>query len=426
MNSQTQTKETIPKATSDWHKLLQFPKAVNILILGTFINRFGAFVLPYMALYLTHKGFSIAQAGSALAAWGVGNLVSTIIGGHLADTFGRRNTIVLSMFGSVVLMILLAQAESLATFITLAFLAALFSDIYRPAGHALVADLVEPEERVLVYAVMRWAVNAGFAFGPALAGLLTRISYTWIFWFDAMTSLLFGLLALIYLPQFNKHMEVPMSHVFRAFSSLKKGFATSFTDVRFVQVFLATILVAFAFMQTFSTFGIEVKQRGFSELYFGFLLGINGLMIVVFELPISMWARNKPPRLMMAIGFVLIGLGFGTFAFGEGLTPLCIGMAIMTVGEMLAMPMSLTYVASMAPEDMRGRYMGVWGFAWAASMIFATSGGMRIYTEMGVDFWILVGASALLAAFLVIINPIKIIAVLESSKFVKAYKWRQS
>jgi MFS family permease len=425
MNTHTLKTETNLKTMNDWEKMRHFPKAVYVLFIGTFINRFGTFVLPYMALYLTHKGYTLTQAGNALAAWGLGNLMATIIGGHLADTFGRRNTIVLSMAGSAIMMVLLSQADTLLLFVILAFFAALFTEIYRPACHALVADLVDAEERILVYAVLRWAVNAGFAFGPALAGLLTRISFVWIFWFDAATSVVFGLLALFFLPQFNKHMEVSISHVFRAFSSLKKAFGTTLTDLRFVQIFIASFLIAFAFLQTFSTLGIEVKQRGFDEMYFGFILGINGFMIVFFELSISMWIRRKPQRLMMAIGFALIGLGFGIFAFGDGLYTLCGGMVVMTVGEMIAMPVSLTYVSTMAPEDMRGRYMGVWGFSWALAMVIATSGGLVFYAIMGSEFWILVAGFALLASVLILINPLKIIAGYESSRFAKSLKWRE-
>ena len=39
-------------------------------------------------------------------------------------------------------------------------------------------------------------------------------------------------------------------------------------------------------------------------------------------------------------------------------------MVIITVGEMIVTPVAQTLVAKFAPEDMRGRYMAVYGFSW--------------------------------------------------------------
>jgi len=375
------------------------------MVVGSFINRLGTFVLPYLALYLTQKGFGVKEVGYTLTAWGAGNLAATIVGGHLADTLGRRQTVVISMLSSAVLMVLLAQMELLWSVVGFAFLTALAAEIYRPASHALVADLVSKEDRVLVYAILRWAINAGFAVGPALAGLLSHISYKWIFWFDAFTSFAYGCLALLFLPKLELYDKPPASHILRAFSSLKRSVEVSFSDVRFIQVFFASLLSAFGFLQTFVTFGLEVKSRGYSEVMFGLILGLNGVMIIVFELPLSVWVRRQNQKLMMMIGYALIGLGFALFAFPLGVHPLFIGMAILTVGEMIALPVGMAYVSNLAPEDMRGRYMGMWGFSWALAMVFATSFGMKLHNLMGTHCWLLVGFLSVLAASIMGLNP---------------------
>jgi len=55
-------------------------------------------VLPFLAIYMTSMGYSPAQSGMAIAAYGVGSLAAALIGGYLADRIGRRRTIMLSMF----------------------------------------------------------------------------------------------------------------------------------------------------------------------------------------------------------------------------------------------------------------------------------------------------------------------------------------
>src|SRR5437667_6648880 len=87
--------------------LRTLPRPAWILFFGTFLNKFGAFVVPFLALYLTRRGYSLTDAGMAIGAYGVGNWIASLIGGHLADTIGRRKTIVLSMFSAAVAMMLL-------------------------------------------------------------------------------------------------------------------------------------------------------------------------------------------------------------------------------------------------------------------------------------------------------------------------------
>src|SRR5439155_2885626 len=92
--------------------LRALPPAAWILFGGTFVNRFGTFVMPFLVLYLTRSGYSIAQAGLAGGAYGGGHMIASMLGGHLADRIGRRNTIALSMFASAAAMLALSQARA--------------------------------------------------------------------------------------------------------------------------------------------------------------------------------------------------------------------------------------------------------------------------------------------------------------------------
>src|SRR5438552_19194577 len=118
------------------------PPAAWILFGGTFINRFGTFVIPFLVLYLTRTGYSIAQAGIAVGAYGGGHVMASMLGGHLADRIGRRNTIILSMFASAAAMMALSQARSFVPILILACLAGTAAEMYRPASNALIVDLV--------------------------------------------------------------------------------------------------------------------------------------------------------------------------------------------------------------------------------------------------------------------------------------------
>jgi len=137
------------------------PRPVWILFAGSFLNKFGTFVIPFLTIYLTRQGFTVGQAGLAIGAYGFGQLLAAISGGHLADTLGRRKTIVLSMFLVAVVMLVLSQARSLPAIILLTVLAGWTGECYRPASSALLADLVPPNARVTAYSAYRLAFNAG-------------------------------------------------------------------------------------------------------------------------------------------------------------------------------------------------------------------------------------------------------------------------
>src|SRR5215203_2785575 len=107
--------------------LRELPKPVWILFGGTFINRFGTFVMPFLAIYMKREGFTPTQAGLAVSCYGAGHILASIIGGHLADRIGRRHTIALSMFSAAAAMLALSQARTLQQILICAFLVGLVS-----------------------------------------------------------------------------------------------------------------------------------------------------------------------------------------------------------------------------------------------------------------------------------------------------------
>src|SRR5882672_772724 len=181
--------------------LKTIPRPAWILFAGTFLHKFGTFVIPFLTLYMTRQGYTISQAGLAISAYGAGHFIASGLGGHLADTMGRRNTIVLSMFSAALTMMLLSQAHSLSAIILMTALAGLTAELYRPASSALLADLIPAGQRVTAFSAYRMAFNAGWAFGPATAGFLAERGYFWLFVGDSATSALFGLVALFALPR---------------------------------------------------------------------------------------------------------------------------------------------------------------------------------------------------------------------------------
>jgi MFS family permease len=374
-------------------RLRALPRPAWILFLGTFLNKFGTFVLPFLTLYLTHRGFTLNDAGLAISAYGVGSLLASALGGHLADAIGRRKTIALSMFSVAAAMMLLSQSKSLPAIITSTFLAAMTGELYRPASSALLADLVPPELRVTAFAAYRMAFNAGFAFGPATAGFLAARGYLWLFAGDAATSVLFGVIALVALPR-----GLPVR---RNEGDWRDDFKALAVDGKFIRVLGAAFCIALVFQQIGSTFSLHVTSPGFPATTYGLILSLNGVLVVCCELPLTTVTRRFPSRVVMAAGYLLIGAGFSLNALVHSMPGLVACVVIFTFGEMTAMPVSTAYVAELSPAHLRGRYMGAYALTWSAALICAPQLGLRIFGVAPAALWLTCGALGLLAAAII-------------------------
>jgi MFS family permease len=367
----------VPTLTQNLRAL---PRAAWILFAGTFVNRFGTFVMPFLAIYMTRLGYTPTQAGLAVSAYGAGHLGASFIGGHLADRIGRRHTIALSMLSSAVAMVALSQARTLPLILTLSFVVGLVGEIYRPAATALLGDLVQPEQRIAAFGMYRFAINLGFAAGPATAGFLAEHSFLWVFLGDAATSFVYGLVALFALP-----------HGLRSSSKEEtpaEGLRHALSNRPFVYFLLATLCLTWIEFQLHSTLPLHITSIGFSTRAYGTLMSLNGAIIIVFELALTAWTQRLPPKPLIALGYALTGVGFALTGFATAMPVLVASVVIWTLGEMIYAPVTGAYVTGLAPDKYRGRYMGIWHTMWSAGMLLGPLMGTWIYERNPNLLWL--------------------------------------
>ncbi len=355
------------------------PRPVWVLMVGQFLNRFGTFVHVFLVVWMLDMGYSAQQAGLAVSAYGAGSLLAAIGGGQLADQFGRRETIVVSMFSSAATLLFLEQAATLPTVILGAVIFGFAGELYRPAASALLADITDDENRLVAFAGYRYAINLGFALGPAMAGFAAARSFSWLFWGDAATSIAFGLLAWFLLPGGKPEPAQEQT--------TESSWRVLARDRRFLLFVGAAFLNGLVFVQAFSTFAVHVKDAGFSDAQYGLLLSFNGLLIVAFELPIVKWARVRPGTPVMVIGMLLLGIGYGLISWAFTLAALAVTVTIWTMGEMVVAPVATAHVARISPAHLRGRYAGVIGLAFGVANVIAPAGGTFVYGLSPTALW---------------------------------------
>jgi len=370
--------------------LRSLPPAVWVLFAGTFVNRLGTFVLPFITLYLTSRHFSVPQAGLAVAMYGVGGFCAQIVGGLLTDRIGRRNAIGFSMLGAAALTLVLWQATTLLVIYPVMLVLAFVAELHRPAATALITDLVPSEGRVAAFAAFRLAINIGWACGLALGGLLADRSFDYLFIGDAATSAAFGVISLVALPHGTRSSRQEERHLAGATRSIlaDRGFL----------LFLGSILIGGSiYMQNVSTFALHVRDAGYSNAVYGGLQALNGAIVVFLELPIAAWTGRRSRTHMVALGGVLIGAAFSSLTVATAVWAMVAMVFVWTLGEIVSSPPASAFVADRSPEHARGRYQASLGMMFALGGVIGPVLGTLVYSRSPTALWIGCGVAGLIS-----------------------------
>lgn len=379
------------------HQLQLLPRPFWVLVGATFVNRFGVFVVPFLALFITRNGNTAAQAGYAVAAYSLGGFGAAWLGGWLADRMGRNITMAVSSLAGALCMLAMSQAVDWRALAALAFLTGAVNEAGHPASAALVQDIVPPEHRVMAFAVQRFAVNLAWSLGPAAAGILAEhASFFWLFVVDAFTSAVFGAISWLFLPR-GRRTDASQAGWKHAWASIRE-------NKPFLALFGACVCTAWIFRQTNTTFPLHFERNHLPLDWCGYVLALNGVMICLFEVPLAATMRLWPVRGVLALGYILMGASFLVFQASGTITAFILMMVIFTIGEMSAFSRQQAYAASMAPEDMRGRYVGFLSFAWCAGNTASSALGMPLYDHHPGILWTINALLGMLAALLIFSN----------------------
>ncbi|BFH63252.1 MFS transporter [Paenibacillus azoreducens] len=343
---------------------------------------------PFITVYFG-SSFGNQIAGILMTAPPIFSIIGSLVGGALADRLGRRPVMLLGASIQTLMFALFALSPSrwidYAAFIGIGIGGA----IYRPASSAMVADLVSPQDLRQVFATFTTANNIGAVLGPAFGAVFFFHYRQELLWSCAFVLLLY-FIAIYFIvhetvPQLEKHKDLSVS-IPRMLKEQWKGYGIIFRDKVFLVYILAGIFALVTILQLDLYFAVYVTnyvpaQTLFSwhdyELVlsskdiFGWLLGLNGLLFVLFVFPVTKWFRNWKERNVFILSSLLAGAG--TFALGlnTNIWFLFFVTIIFTFGEIVRSPVTQSFISRYAPEHARGQYMGANNLQFTVSRFLA-------------------------------------------------------
>jgi len=355
------------------------PPTYWLIWTGTLINRLGGFVIPFLTLYLTQqRGIPISHAAFVVSLFGAGSFIAQLTGGELTDRLGRRPVMLMSFFIAPIFMVALGFARDITLISISTFIVGFFTDLYRPAVGAAIADLVPPESRTRAYGYNYWAINLGAAVAPLLAGLLAGSNYLILFIADALTTLIFGLIVF-----FGIRETRPTEANLAAHAPIRERFQQLKREPILLFFSLLALFIGLIYTQGHVSLPLDMQANGLGPQPYGAAVAVNGFLVILVTIPVSNMATKWRRFETMALSAVLLGLGFGFTAFASTLPLYMLSVVIWTLGEITATSVAPAIIADLSPVELRGLYQGIFGSAWGLAFFLGPLGGGWIYEHLG-------------------------------------------
>lgn len=330
-----------------------------ILFVATVINRSGSMVLVFTSLYLTNElHFSIESAGLTMSFFGMGSILGSYVGGWLTDRKSHLSIMIASLLLSGMVLLFFPFVTNQISISIIVFLYAFVSDMFRPANAAAIATYSTRENRTRSLSLIRLGVNVGFSLGPAAGGFIALyLGYKWLYVIDACTSITAAAILYFYLPKPAIKFQQEKNTV------LSDTKTSAYRDYHYLIFILLVTFFATCFFQLFASVPQYFsKVEHYSEDVIGMMLALNGILVVVIEMPLMTWleSRMQSSDMKKMLMYVVVGnlclpvaffvLGFG----GHHLALAVLYTLIITMAEVFAMPFMMNYTLTRPPKERQG------------------------------------------------------------------------
>jgi len=360
---------------------------VWILALVMLVNRTGAMLMPFLSIVMTEgRGFTLAQAGYLMSAFGLGSILGSWLGGKLTDSLGFYSVQLWSLLLTAGMFLLLIAANSFIINILVIFALSTIAESFRPANQAAIVSYSRSENLTRSFGLQRLAFNLGYSIGPALAGLLIlRFGYNAIFYTSALGYLISFFLLWYLLPH---PSETLLKEDEASRERLRNLPLSPWQDTAYLKFLFFNMLAVTAFFQLISAIpAYWKKEMLLSEFEIGLLMGLNGLLIVLIEMPLLHRIENKvSKKTSLTRGILLFAFSYAVLLTElPGMWASVLYIFFITIGEIFYMPFTSSLIGQLAPKEQLGQYMGLYSISWGIGIVLAPTIGLYLAEHRGFD-----------------------------------------
>ena len=344
----------------------EYPAQFWTVVGASFVDRVGgALIFPFFALYITRRfGVGMTEVGVLFALFSATDLLGNMIGGALTDYLGRKTMIIIGLVVSGLTSLGMGLMGRIELFYLMGVVSGLFATAAHPAHQAMLTDILPEQKRAEGFGVMRVAANLAVAIGPAIGGFVAAYSYLVLFIADTISSLITAVIVFLVVKESRPQAAAEKQET-NSLAETFAGYRKVLQDRRFMLFVVVSTIGTIVYMQMYSTLSVYLRDvHGVPEAGYGWLMTLNAGMVVIFQFLITRKISHRPPMRVLAFGSLLYVVGFGMYGLVSAYLLFMAAMAVITLGEMIIVPVSQAFIGGAASEDMRGRYMGVAGLSW--------------------------------------------------------------
>jgi MFS family permease len=385
---------------------LSYYKGINfagwLILISNLVNRIGSATVLFLSVYFhTKLNYSLTQVGVLLGLYGFGSIVGSLTGGMLSVKFRPILILIFSLFISSILFWFLSFINHYYSLLILLFCLGLFVSIGQPAISLLLNSCVDNSiDRLKIFSLYRVMNNIGVSITGIVGGILATYSFEYIFYLDSITSFLSSCFLLFFLSSYKLYEDRKMN---TQENLLDVRFKNVLIDKYFMILWVILLFVLLIFSQVMTAYPIYLHESyKLSTENIGAVFSLNGILIAIFQVPLTHKMKNIDLHLSAMIGVIFIGVGFAILPLSTSLVVALLSCIIWTFGEMLFFPTNMTLVLNHIDSSYQGKYMAIYDLAFSISKLFFPALGMSIYQFIGGNnLWAIFGfVSVFIAALL--------------------------
>jgi MFS family permease len=321
-------------------------------------------ILPLFSRRLTDFGAGVEALGLSSMMFALTSTVAAPFMGALADRFGRRPLVLISLAVYVLVFSGYLFVSSALMFIVLRGFAGAFTAGLIPAVMGMVADLAPSERRAQWIGIVNGGASAGWIVGPVLGGLLYD---RWGFAVPACLSIMMALaaftLALGAIPETLRHLEqrkcgLRLDYRNSSVSAIRQSLPQSLSVFAILLSICFAVLFAWAFIEPQFMF-YTYDTLGWSASMLGWVMSTFGVAMMLGEFSLSRLSDRLGRRPVIVLGLVLFSAQFLGLALFHNYVLIAVAFVIAGLGNALFDPALSASILDIAPPEHRARSLGI-------------------------------------------------------------------